>query len=58
MGPVERKKFVERLNISQQLIPYFVDREPGEGILITPSVNVAFNDHFEDKDNEFYKLFM
>lgn len=57
MGPVERKKFVERLNISQQLIPYFVDRGPGEGILITPSANVAFNDRFEDKENEFYKLF-
>lgn len=57
MGPVERKKFVERLNISQQLIPYFVDRGPGEGILITPSANVAFNDRFEDRENEFYKLF-
>ena len=57
LGPVERKKFIERLNISQQLIPYFVDRGPGEGILITPSTNIAVNDRFEEKDNEFYKLF-
>ena len=57
LGPVERKKFVERLNISQQLVPYFVERGPGEGILITPSANIAFNDHFESRDNEFYQLF-
>lgn len=57
LGPVERKKFIERLNISQQLIPYFVDRGPGEGILITPSANIAVNDRFEKNDNEFYKLF-
>jgi len=57
LGPVERKKFIERLNISQQLIPYFLDRGPGEGILVTPSANIAINDRFEEKDNEFYKLF-
>lgn len=57
MGPIERRKFVERLNISQQLIPYFVDRGPGEGILITPSANIAVNDRFEAEDNEFYRLF-
>lgn len=57
LGPIERKKFVERLNISQQLIPYFVERGPGEGILITPSANIAINDRFEQEDNEFYRLF-
>lgn len=57
LGPIERKKFIDRLNISRQLIPYFVEKGPGEGILITPSFNVAFNDRFEEKDNEFYKLF-
>lgn len=55
LGPIERRKFIERLNISEQLIPYFVGRGPGEGILVTPSANVAFNDRFED--NEFYGLF-
>lgn len=57
LGPVERKKFIERLNIPQLLIPYMVDRGPGEGVLITPSANIAFNDRFEEKDNEFYMLF-
>lgn len=57
LGPIERKKFVERLNISGQLIPYFVERGPGEGVLITPSANIAFNDRFEQEDNEFYQLF-
>ena len=57
LNPIERKKFVERLNISRQLIPYFVERGAGEGLLITPSSSVAFNDRFEDKENEFYQLF-
>ena len=57
LGPVERKKFVERLNISQQLVPYIVEREPGEGVLITPSANIAVNDHFESRENEFYQVF-
>ena len=57
LGPVERKRLIDRLNVPQLLIPYMVDREAGEGILITPSANIAFNDHFEEKDNEFYMLF-
>lgn len=57
LGPIERKKFIERLNIPQLLIPYIVDRGAGEGVLITPSANIAFNDRFEEKDNEFYMLF-
>lgn len=57
LGPVERKKFIEHLNIPQLLIPYIVDRGAGEGVLITPSANIAFNDRFEEKDNEFYMLF-
>ena len=57
LGPIERRKFIEKLNISEQLIPYFVGKGPGEGILVTPSANVAFNDRFEKKDNEFYGLF-
>lgn len=58
LNPVERKKFVEKLNISRQLIPYFVDRSAGEGVLITPSFSVAFNDRFADKEDEFYRLFV
>ena len=58
LNPVERKKFVEKLNISRQLIPYFVDRSAGEGVLITPSFSVAFNDRFADKEDAFYRLFV
>ena len=58
LNPIERKKFVEKLNISRQLIPYFVDRSAGEGVLITPSFSVAFNDRFADKEDEFYRLFV
>ena len=56
-GPIERKRYEERLNISRTLIPYMADREPGEGVLITPSLNVAFTDRF-DKDSPFYRLFL
>ena len=55
-GPIERKRFEERLNISRTLVPYMADREPGEGILITPSLNAAFTDRFE-RDSAFYRLF-
>ena len=55
-GPIERKRYEERLNISRTLIPYITDREPGEGILITPSLNAAFTDRFE-RDSDFYRLF-
>ena len=57
LGPIERKRFVERLNISDQLIPYFVERGPGEGILVTPSANVAFSDRLDQESEEFYRLF-
>lgn len=57
LGPIERKRFVERLNISDQLIPYFVERGPGEGILVTPSANVAFSDRLDQENKEFYRLF-
>lgn len=56
MGPIERKKFVDTLNISTQLIPYFSNRSPGEGILVTPTGNLPFNDYLKG-ENDFYKLF-
>jgi hypothetical protein len=56
-GPIERRKYIDKLNISESLIPYITDREPGEGIIITPSSDVAFNDRFESKDNPFYARF-
>ena len=57
MGPIERKHFIDCLNISEQMIPYFVQRGPGEGIIVTPSANIAFNDRFESRDNPFYQMF-
>lgn len=57
MGPVERKHFTRHLNITEQLIPYFVERGTGEGVIITPSANIAFNDRFEGRDNPFYQIF-
>ena len=44
LGPVERKMLSERLNIPQTLLPYVTDREPGDGVIITPAANIAFSD--------------
>ncbi len=57
MGPVERKFFGDRLNIVQQLQPYLVDRLPGEGILVTASLAVAFYDRFDVGDETYSRLF-
>ena len=57
MGPIERKYFVEKLGIPKILVPYITDREPKEGIIISPSLNIAFNDHFENNDEPFFSIF-
>ena len=54
LGVIERRKFLEKLNIPLSLATYVTDREPSEGIIITDSVNVSFNDRFETKHNPFY----
>lgn len=56
-GPIERRKYTEKLNIPDSLVPYITDREPGEGVIITPSMDVAFNDRFESQENPFYSRF-
>lgn len=56
-GVLERKHFTRKLSISRSLVPYITDAEPGEGIIITPSTNVSFNDRFEKSDNPFYSRF-
>ena len=53
-GVIERKKYAYKLDIPASLIPYITDREPGEGIIITPSANISFNDRFETDSNPFY----
>lgn len=56
-GPVERKKFVELLNIPNALIPYITNVEPGQGLIITPTSSVAFDDNFLERGHEFTELF-
>lgn len=56
-GPIERRKYINKLNIPDTLVPYITDREPGEGVIITPSIDVAFNDRFESRENAFYARF-
>ena len=56
-GPVERHKFTELLDIPQALVPYISNVEPGKGIIITSSSNMAFDDSFIDKDSKYHQLF-
>lgn len=58
-GPVERKKYAELLDIPNALLPYISNVEPGKGIIITPSGNVAFNDNWTElyPEGNFRKLF-
>ena len=55
-GPIERKKFTEVLNIPNALLSYITNVEPSQGLIITPTSSVAFNDNFLEKDNEFTKI--
>lgn len=55
-GPIERKKFSEVLNIPNALLSYITNVEPSQGLIITPTSSVAFNDNFLEKDNEFTKI--
>ncbi len=56
-GPVERHKFIDLLAIPQALVPYISNVEPGKGIIITASSNMAFDDSFIDKDSPYHQLF-
>ena len=55
-GPIERKKFTEVLNIPNALLSYITNVEPSQGLIITPTSSVAFNDNFLGKDSEFTKI--
>ena len=55
-GPIERKKFTEVLNIPNALLSYITNVESSQGLIITPTSSVAFNDNFLEKDNEFTKI--
>jgi len=56
-GPIERHKYIDLLAIPQALVPYIGNVEPGKGIIITASSNMAFDDSFLEKDNKYHLLF-
>lgn len=57
LGVIERKEIVNKMNISNSLVPYLTERDAGQGVVITPSISAPFNDHFE-MQNAFYKRFV
>lgn len=66
LGPVERRKYVEYLNIPDVLVSYITNAGQGKGLIITAAGDIAFDDSFPDdnsKDDtlkiekEFKKLF-
>ena len=56
-GPVERHKYIDLLAIPQALVPYISNVEPGKGIIITASSNMAFDDSFIDRNSKYHQLF-
>lgn len=56
-GPVERHKYIDLLAIPQALVPYISNVEPGKGIIITASSNMAFDDSFLERDDRYHQLF-
>ena len=56
-GPIERRKYIELLSIPQALTQYISNVEPGKGVIITSSTNVAFDDSFLEPDNKYHLLF-
>ncbi len=56
LGPVERKRFIEKLNIPASLVPYITEQEPGCGIIMS-ALNMPFNDRIEGAESPFYSLF-
>ena len=58
LGPVERAKFVEALNIPNALTPFITSVEPSKGLIITNTSNITFNDNFMEPDSEFMQMFL
>ena len=65
-GAIERKKYMEILNIPNTLANYITATGLGKGIILTSATNVPFNDSFfeeclengtETKSKKFYDLF-
>ena len=58
LGPVERKKLVEILNIPNALIPFVTNVEHSKGLIITSVANTPFDDSFLDSNSEFTSMFL
>ena len=57
-GAIERKRYMDILNISGSLLPYITNQTPGKGVILTPARNVAFDDSYAgDEENAITKLF-
>lgn len=56
-GAIERKRYMDILNISGSLLPYITNQTPGKGVILTPASNVAFDDSYVgDEENAITKL--
>lgn len=58
LGPIERSKFTETLNIPNALTSFITSVEPSKGLIITNTSNITFNDNFMEPDSEFMKIFL
>lgn len=58
LGPIERKKLVETLNIPNALIPYISNVEPSKGLILTSASSVPFDDNFLERGNAFTEIFL
>ena len=58
LGPVERKKLAEVLNLPNALLPYVTNVEPSKGLILTSASNVPFDDNFLGREDPFVELFL
>lgn len=58
LGPVERKKLAEVLNLPNALLPYVTNVEPSKGLVLTSASNVPFDDNFLGREDPFVRLFL
>jgi len=58
LGPMERKKLAEVLNLPNALIPYVTNVEPSKGLILTSASNVPFDDNFLGREDPFVELFL
>lgn len=57
LGPLERRKYAELLNIQPSLLKYVSNVEPGKGLILTSASDFAFDDSLTSDSGEFEELF-